>query len=154
MSNLAEIKRIEEAMAKQMAEWQKQLNALKASALTITIPAATIQLNEGERYAGAILKEDGTVDYHVILLPGEIETTWADAGGWAAGLGGQLPNRREQSLLYTNLKGEFQSAWYWSCEQHSGSPDFAWMQGFSYGCQDTGRKSFSYRARAVRRLVI
>lgn len=152
MSNLAEIKRIEEAFAAQVADFQRQLNALKASALTVTISAASLPLAEGERYAGAILKDDGSVDYHVILLPGDVDMTWEAAGAWAKEQGGQLPTRREQSLLIANLKAEFKGAWHWSGEQHPTNSDDAYVQHFGNGDQDWTHKSSEYRARAVRRI--
>jgi len=130
--------------------------ALEARAKqTIAFPATEIKLNDGERYAGAILGENGVPAYHLILLPGEAESiTWAKAKDWAAKAGGELPTRREQSLLYANLKAEFQAAWYWSSEQRASGSGYAWMQGFAYGYQDYYHKDSEYRARAVRRLKI
>ena len=150
MSNMAEIKRIEA----QMADLQSQINALKASALTVKIPAVEIQLAEGERLAGAIHNDDGTVAHYVILLPGDESKDFADANEWAKSLGAELPSRREQALLYANLKGEFQSAYYWSSEQHSGHSDYAWVQSFGSGYQYCHHESSKYRCRAVRRLFI
>ncbi|NPT36224.1 DUF1566 domain-containing protein [Paraburkholderia xenovorans] len=102
-----------------------------------------------------ILDESRKPDYHLILLPCEAEKiNWADAGKWAAERGGVLPTRREQSLLFANLKGEFQSSWYWSGQQHEKESGWAWYQGFDYGGQYYGRKRYELRARAVRRLPI
>jgi len=128
----------------------------KQSATTeYRVAAATISLAAGERYAGIILGENGEADYHLILLPGEAEEIrWEDAGKWAAERGGALPTRREQSLLFANLKGEFQSAWYWSGQQHENDSGWAWFQDFYYGYQLTSRKYDELRARAVRRLPI
>jgi hypothetical protein len=44
--------------------------------------------------------------------------------------GGELPTRQEQSLLYANLKAEFQPDWYWSSEQTHSDSSFAWLQYF------------------------
>ena len=119
------------------------------------IPAVTITLAPGERYGGIVLGDDGEPAHHLILLPGEVEdTNWEDAGKWAAERGGFLPNRREQSLLFANLKTEFQSAWYWSGQQHESNSGWAWCQLFITGLQDRYRKTSALRARAVRRLVI
>jgi hypothetical protein len=112
-------------------------------------------LKAGEVYAGLILGLDGQPDHHLVLLPGEAErVTWVEAKDFAAQAGGELPTRREQALLYANLKHEFKSAWYWSGEQHAADDDDAWFQYFYYGYQFTNGKSASLRARAVRRLII
>jgi len=68
--------------------------------------------------------------------------------------GGELPTRREQSLLYANCKSQFKGEWYWSGEQHAADSYGAWGQLFGNGDQIYGSKSFEARARAVRRLVI
>jgi hypothetical protein len=112
-------------------------------------------LTPGEVYAGLILGVDGQPDHHLVLLPGEAEhVTWAAAREFAAKAGGDLPTRREQALLYANLKHEFKPNWYWSGEQHAANDDYAWVQHFDYGDQNNYYKSASLRARAVRRLVI
>ena len=112
-------------------------------------------LKPGEEYAGIILGKNGEQDYHLILLPGEIEkSSWDKATAWAKTRSGQLPTRREQSLLFANLREHFKSAWYWSCEQHAADAGFGWTQHFYNGYQSNLRKSFEGRARAVRRLPI
>jgi hypothetical protein len=112
-------------------------------------------LKDGEEYAGILLGKDGAPDHHLILLPGDAESVkWEAAKKWAAKAGGELPTRREQSLLFANLKEKFQQRWYWSSEQPSDSPGYAWGQNFDYGNQGYGRKGLECRARAVRRLVI
>jgi hypothetical protein len=116
------------------------------------IDAATIPLVAGERFAGAILNEDGTLSHYVILLPGDAEDLdWKRAKAWAAERGGELPTRQELSLLLANLEGEFESAWYWSGEAHEEETDWAWCQNFTYGNQDYERQGNWLRARAVRR---
>ena len=112
-------------------------------------------LRSGEQYAGIILSKNGEPDYHLILLPGEQSNiNWKKAKEWAASIGGELPNRREQRVLFANAKQHFAEAWYWSGEQHADGNDSAWNQTFSYGNQSYDRKSGCYRARAVRRLII
>ncbi|MDE3023148.1 MAG: DUF1566 domain-containing protein [Pseudomonadota bacterium] len=115
---------------------------------------ASIALAHGEHYAGVILKEDGTPDYHLVGLPGEIESaTWEEAKTWAKSIGGELPTLRELGLERVNGRKHFQSDWYWSSEAHS-SDGYAWYQDFHDGdqiCYGTSRK---LRARAVRRLAI
>ena len=114
-----------------------------------------LNLAPGEIYAGLALGEDGETFHHLILLPDELErATWTEAKAWANVQGGELPTRREQSVLFGNCKGEFKSAWYWSGEQHASSIVCAWMQGFDNGGQYYTHKSTGYRVRAVRRLAI
>jgi len=73
---------------------------------------------------------------------------------WAKTIGVGLPNRREQALLYANLKEQFQEEWYWSCEQHASDASYAWVQDFGDGYQGHWGKDDDGRARAVRRLII
>ncbi|KGC15339.1 hypothetical protein DM48_311 [Burkholderia gladioli] len=124
------------------------------TATELRIPAVTIPLAAGERVAGAILNNDGLVAHYVILLPGGAdEVNWESAKKWAAERGGELPTRREQSLLFTNLRDEFESAWYWSAEVYESNSGWAWCQNFDYGYQDGGRQGDEFRARAVRRFL-
>ena len=130
-------------------EFKKQ-----AQATEYRIDALTIPLAAGEKIAGQILYEDGSLSHYLILLPGDAEeVTWEEAKAWAAERGGELPTRREQSLLFANLKGEFESAWYWSGERHDSNSGWAWYQGFIYGHQYGDVQLGRLRARAVRRFV-
>ena len=119
-------------------------------------PEATITLAAGEHYAGLIVGKDGEPSYHLILLPGDSEKlNWSDAITWAEQQGGELPTRREQSLLYANLKDQFKSDWYWSSETYEQDSAYAWCQYFNDGRQYTSHKgSSTCRARAVRRVEI
>lgn len=63
-----------------------------------------------------------------------------------------LPSRRELRLAWTNVPELFTEGWYWSSTQCS--PHGAWIQLFSNGLQSNVGKGYSYRARAVRRLII
>ncbi|MCG5072244.1 DUF1566 domain-containing protein [Paraburkholderia tagetis] len=112
------------------------------------------KLDEGEHYAGVLLGKDGAPNHHVILLPGDIDDgTWHNAKEWAASIGGELPTRREQSLLFANLGEQFEEDWYWSIEEYSDA--FAWCQLFGNGNQLISHKVLNLcRARAVRRLPI
>ena len=94
-----------------------------------------------------------------MLLPGQADDiTWEKAMEWASKQGGDsvasLPTRREQALLYANLKEEFEERAYWSCEAHESESGWAWYQTFSYGSQGISNRLNELRARAVRRLVI
>lgn len=115
---------------------------------TITTP----KLKEGEFYAGIHLGKDGEPDHHVILLPGQAnDVTFKQAQECATEAGGDLPTRREQSLLFANLKEQFEERWYWSGTQHSSCSDYAWCQFFGTGYQYVTHKTNQLRARFVRR---
>ena len=122
-------------------------------------PEATINLAPGEHYAGIITGKDGEPSYHLVLLPGQADDiTWDKAMEWAGNQGGEyvasLPTRREQALLYANLKEEFDGRTYWSCEAHEYESGWAWYQHFNYGDQYDDYRFNELRARAVRRLPI
>ena len=118
---------------------------------TITTP----ELAEGEFYAGILLGKDGEPDHHVILLPGQAnDVTFKQAQQFAADIGGDLPTRREQSLLFANLKEQFEERWYWSGTQHASDSGYAWGQNFISGYQNDYHNHGELRARAVRRLAI
>ena len=110
-------------------------------------------LGKGEIYSGIIL-EKGKPSHHLVLLPGDEQKNWKDAVAWAKKQGGELPTRREQSLLFANAKEHFEQRWYWSGEQYAGDVASAWNQTFSYGSQNLNHKDHDYRCRAVRRVAI
>lgn len=114
------------------------------------------KLNEGEFYAGILLGKYGTPNQHIILLSGQAnDVTFQQAQEFAAKAGGDLPTRREQSLLFANLKKQFEEHYYWSSElRASDSSDYAWYQDFDNGYQDYYDKCDELRARAVRRVAI
>ena len=145
-----------EAVKTKQTELAAMIAALEANAKRLVVfPCAEIQLNEGEHYAGIITGKDGEPGHHLILLPEEIEKSgWDIAIKWAKNGIGQLPTRREQALLYANLKGQFQPSWYWSCEQHASHSDYVWVQHLNVGHQYVSLKSAEWLARAVRRLPI
>ncbi|MFM0306236.1 DUF1566 domain-containing protein [Paraburkholderia sp. RL17-383-BIF-A] len=136
-------------ISKLIAEFKKQPRATE-----FRIPAATIPLAPGERYAGIVLGEDGEPSHHLILLPGDVDdVSWQDAKAWATEQGGELPTRREQSLLFANLKSEFEERAYWSAEQHETESGWAWFQYFDDGGQRYYPQGNEFRARAVRRFI-
>jgi hypothetical protein len=113
------------------------------------------QVNEGEIYVGAIGDKSGDF-YHVILLPGDNDdATWQASLDWAKSIGGDLPTRVEQAMLWANHRDQFKKDWYWSNETHHSDDACAWGQGFGSGFQyGTHKGSYDCRARAVRRLSI
>lgn len=116
-----------------------------------TNPITPPTLAEGERYIGAITTADG-VTTQIILLPGSTRNTWNKSIAWAASIGGDLPSRVEQALLFATAKEEFEPECYWS--NTSTESGWAWYHLFDDGYQDTIRKSIELRARAVRKLII
>jgi hypothetical protein len=110
-------------------------------------------LAEGEHYAGIILGKNGVADYHLVLLPGEAAAvSWGTASNWALEAGGELPTRRELSLLYANLREHFEREWYWSSEPQEPRSQLVWGQNFTSGIQTMYGRPFRGRARAVRRV--
>ena len=121
--------------------------------VTTTASTAIGDAFAGGIYAGISCGVDGAPDQRLVLLPGEaVDVDWEAACAFAASVGGELPTRAEQTLLYANLKDQFQPRWYWSSEQ--AGPSRAWSQLFSGGYQYDGYRSYEGRARAVRRLPI
>ena len=137
-------------------ERRYQAECERADRLAATSPGFAVpSLNNGEFYSGLILKEDGSPDYHLIGLPGELEATnHADAVAWAKSTGGDLPTCRELNLLRANARQHFKDSWYWSNEQHAAYSYRAWSQLFTDGSQGVNFKDGKLRARAVRRLYI
>ena len=126
-----------------------------ATTSTIHLPAASIELHPGERYAGPVLDEKGQIKHHLVLLPARPEQrlSWQDAMAWAEGIGAQLPDRQEQALLFANCKPHLQPGWHWSCQEDEEDASFAWDCGFHDGNQYVTHKSFEGSAVAVRRLI-
>jgi len=116
----------------------------------LTIPP----LAGGEIYVGCIGDAAGNL-HHVILLPGDNDdATWEAQIEWAKSIGGDLPNRIEQAMLWDNHRDQFKKDWYWSNETRCSSPGWAWSQYFDYGSQTRSTRTNELRARAVRRLPI
>ena len=112
------------------------------------------ELSEGESYVGCIGDALGNL-HHVILLPGEIEdANWKKSMEWAAGLGGDLPDRIEQAMLWANHRDQFKKDLYWSNEINHAESGWAGYQSFINGTQNDSHKTSEFRARAVRRLPI
>ena len=110
-------------------------------------------LAEGEQYLGLIVSADGSKKHHTIVLPHErADINYPDAMAWVASIGGALPDRIEQALMWATMRDQFQSAWYWSCEQHAANSYYAWCQDFGDGNQGNNSTYSKLRARAVRRV--
>ena len=107
-------------------------------------------------YAGLIAGTDELGgDAHLVVLAGDRDDlTWPEALAWAESVGGRLPTRREQAILFGNVPQLFEKAWYWSSEQYAGDAEFAWFQDFLNGTQGYRPKASRCRARAVRSIPI
>ena len=111
-------------------------------------------LADGETYVGCTGDAEGNL-HHVILLPGDNDgAAWQSQIEWAKSIGGDLPNRIEQAMLWANHCDQFKENWYWSNEQHHTESGWAWCQLFVSGRQDVSHKSSERRARAVRRVIV
>lgn len=126
---------------------------------TISIPPLGAEWHGGI-YAGIVRGADGAPDYHLILGPEAPKALkWQPAMDWAASLDIDghhdfaLPTRREQSLLFANTGEHFKRDYYWSGAQYAGDDEYAWIQSFGNGYQFSYHKSYSYWARAVRRVT-
>ena len=112
------------------------------------------ELADGEIYIGAIGDAAGNL-HHVILLPGDNDdATWEAKMEWAKSIGGDLPNRIEQAMLWARHRDRFQNDLYWSNEIHHRESGWAWLQYFDTGTQHHYHRLNEFRARAVRRLPI
>jgi len=147
-----------EVTLEQVQAKQAELAALIArlaepKATTLDLPAASIVLQPGEHYAGALLNADGTIASHLVLMAAmpDDKLQWQAAMDWAQIVGGELPSRAEMALLYANCRDHVgHDDWHWSRDTHATNASCAWGCNFHYGYVDT-RKSYGGRARAVRR---
>ena len=121
---------------------------------TVSVDAINISLRDGEHYAGAVLDEDGELMHHLVLMAEKPDSrlTWQAAMDWAASVGGVLPTRQEQALLFANCKPHVDAEWHWSSQTHETNASCAWYCGFHGGSQNYGGESSAGCARAVRRL--
>ena len=112
------------------------------------------ELAEGETYVGCIGDALGNM-HHVILLPGDNDdATHESQLEWAKSIGGDLPSRIEQAMLWANHRDQFKKDWYWSNEIHHAESVWAWFQDFVLGSQRNTSRSSALRARAVRRVMV
>lgn len=133
-----------------LAAAQALANACTSEALRHTFG---VELQPGERYAGTLLREDGTASHHVVLLPTSAQNVkWPAAVLWALQADGDLPTRRELLLLLANCPSAFTAeAWYWSCDECDDVAS-AWYVA-NNGRPGSMPKSYEGGARAVRRVL-
>ena len=139
---------------------QAELEALIArltepKTFTLSLPAASIVLHSGEHYAGAVLDAAGHIQHHLVLMAQrpDGDLNWNNATAWAESIGGALPNRQEQALLYANCKPHLQPVWHWSSETHESEASYAWGCLFSYGDHYCYHESAEGAAVSVRRVT-
>ncbi|MBA4343245.1 MAG: hypothetical protein C0423_14000 [Methylibium sp.] len=143
-----------ESQLKALAESLIQKLRMQHAPVLHRIPEVDIELQPGEHYAGPVLDAEGKVLHHLVLMaarPSE-SMDWDDAMAWADEVGGSLPNRQEQALLFSNCKPHLKPAWHWSCQEHEENTSCAWRCTFSYGSQSDNHKSAEGAAVAVRRV--
>ena len=139
----------------ELAAMIEQLTAATSSKPTWPyVPEVEIELQPGERYAGAVLDADGKVQHHLVLMPQRPDgkLNWQAAMEWAESIGGAIPTRQEQALLYANCKPHLTPVWHWSSETHEDGASYAWLCNFLNGYQNDTRKSYGGSAVAVRRV--
>lgn len=147
-----------EAIEARQTELNQLIAQFKADAANqrtiLVIHEAAIGLDPGEHYAGTILDESGQVTHHLVLMAPrpDKKLQWQAAMDWAASVGGALPTRQEQALLYANCKPHLKPEWHWSSETHADDAYYAWGCFFGHGTQSRYRKSYEGSAVAVRRV--
>jgi len=147
-----------EAIEARQTELNQLIAQFKADAenqrTILVIHEAAIGLDPGEHYAGTILDESGQVVHHLVLMAQRPDTQlkWQEAMDWAASVGGALPTRQEQALLYANCKPHLKPEWHWSSETHTDDASYAWGCFFGFGGQNYHHESYEGAAVAVRRV--
>jgi hypothetical protein len=133
----------------------EQLKTANTAKTTVQIPATEFTLAAGEHYVGTVLLSNGQISHHLVLMAPRPKTdmAWHDAVAWSEEVGGVLPNRQEQALLFANCRQHIKPVWHWSSEQHEDAASCAWFQYFVTGSQGDGRKSAQGAAVAVRRVT-
>lgn len=144
-----------EAKQSELSLLIQQFKAQPKLSMSITYPEIEIELQPGEHYAGPVLDESGAVIHHLVLMAARPDErmNWQACMDWAESVGGALPNRQEQALLYANCKPHLDGVWHWSSQTHEENSSYAWGCGFNNGYQITGGgKSAEGAAVAVRRV--
>jgi hypothetical protein len=120
---------------------------------TTTAAVTTPNLQAGEHYAGVVLDESGNVKHHLVLMAArpDKKLAWEESHAWATSIGGVLPTRQEQSLLFANCKPHLKAEWHWSSETYESDASYAWVCYFNGGSQYGTHKSYEGSAVAVRR---
>lgn len=133
----------------------RDIGAISANELKPSPPRTALpQLDERERYIGALSDRLGSLQ-HVILLPGDNDVAdWETQMAWAKSIGGDLPSKTELAMLWGSGREQFQLCLYWSNQTYEKHSGYAWFQGFTHGDLLPGHKGAEFRARAVRRVPV
>jgi hypothetical protein len=146
-----------EAIQAKQTELAAMIRELQLQAQKVTyiqIEETTVAMQPGERHAGAVLDEDGETTCHLVLMAQRPEKrlNWQAAMDWAESIGGSLPTRQEQALLFANCKPHLEGVYHWSSETHADDASYAWICHFTGGNQGYDHKSYDGAAVAVRRV--
>ena len=121
-----------------------------------TFAQVEIVLDPGEHYVGPVLDADGNLMHHLVLMAQRptSKLAWQAATDWADSIGGTLPTRQEQALLFANCKTHVRPEWHWSSQTHEDDASFAWICYVITGSQDYYLKSYEGGAVAVRQIPL
>ncbi|OXI42446.1 hypothetical protein [Burkholderia aenigmatica] len=117
------------------------------------IERAVIPLPAGARLAGPIFKDDGSLDYYLILHAGEESGSHDAVKAYTAGRGLKTPNRREGRLLQAAFPEFCAEGSMWLEEEHEDDSAYAWYQNYGGGYQSRYLKSVELRGVAVSRFI-
>ncbi|WP_321965542.1 DUF1566 domain-containing protein [Burkholderia cenocepacia] len=117
------------------------------------IDRAVIPLPAGSRLAGPIFKEDGSLDYYLILHADEQSGSHDGVKAYTAGRGLKTPNKREGRLLQAAFPEFCAEGSMWLEEEYEEDAASAWFQYSTSGDQGTIPKSAELRGVAVSRFI-
>ncbi|RQV20622.1 DUF1566 domain-containing protein [Burkholderia cenocepacia] len=117
------------------------------------IERAVIPLPAGARLAGPVFKDDGSLDYYLILHAGEESGSHDSVKAYTAGRGLKTPNKREGRLLQAAFPEFCAEGSMWLEEEREDDSAYAWFQGYLYGGQGNDHKSVELRGVAVSRFI-
>ena len=136
---------------------QTELGALiqkfkqQSQVTVIKIEGRTVELQPGERYAGAKLDAQGNFLHDTIVMAARSDKThdFDGAQAWAKSVGGDCPSLEEAALIKANCP-DIVTRWTWSNKVHEEDASTAWYF-YSYGVTYGTYRSAQGGALAVRR---
>ncbi|MBN3848675.1 DUF1566 domain-containing protein [Paraburkholderia sp. Ac-20342] len=154
---LEQIEAKQQSLHADHARMNEMIERFKAQSMAteFRLDVVTIPLAPGERCAGPVLNEDGSLSHYLILMSvSRDDMNWQAAGEHAEKLGGKRPDAQEGSLLRANLRDALRdSGAFWLDEEYPDDTAYARCQVFSYGDQYGGHKSAALAAVVVRRFI-
>ena len=141
------------AVKAKQSELTEMIQKLEQASLTIKIEGRTIELQPGERYAGARLDPQGRHLHHVIVMAARPskKLEWKEALTWGSQAGGAVGSPEEYALVKANCPDLLTESWYWTGKEYEGDASYAWTF-FSLGYTSDDRKSAAGGALAFRRV--